>query len=286
MGEKTSAILAFWLAVTEVNSPPVKSFNARLSEHISATGSHLCVGLDINPEALQMNHSTLDDLKAHTRKVIEATAGLAAVYKPNLAFFERWGSAGIEWLEETMEWIGNSALTIGDAKRGDIGNTARQYAASLFEYFGFDAVTVNPYMGRDAIEPFTQVRGKGVFVLCRTSNASASDIQNNESNGERLFESVARLVSKLNSNDNLGLVVGGTSAAEIAGIRELAPGLPFLIPGIGVQGGDLETSFRSGNTNGIAVINVSRSIIFAGNQGFKDIRAEAQRYVEIMQDLK
>ena len=235
MSEKTSTILAFWLEVTEVNSPPVKSFNTLLSEHISATGSHLCVGLDINPEALQMNHSTLDDLKAHTRKVIEATAGLAAVYKPNLAFFERWGSAGIEWLEETMEWIGNSALTIGDAKRGDIGNTARQYAASLFEYFGFDAVTVNPYMGRDAIEPFTQVRGKGVFVLCRTSNASASDIQNNESNGERLFESVARLVSKLNSNDNLGLVVGGTSAAEIAGIRELAPGLPFLIPGIGVQ---------------------------------------------------
>ena len=286
MSEKTSTILAFWLAVTEVNSPPVKSFNTRLSEHISATGSHLCVGLDINPGALKMNYSTLDDLKAHTRKVIEATSGLAAVYKPNLAFFERWGSAGIEWLEETMEWIGDSALTIGDAKRGDIGNTARQYAASLFEYFGFDAVTVNPYMGRDAIEPFTQASEKGVFVLCRTSNASASDIQDNESNGERLFESVARLVSKLNSNDNLGLVVGGTSAAEIAGIRELAPGLPFLIPGIGVQGGDLETSFRSGNTNGIAVINVSRSIIFAGNQGFKDIRAEAQRYVEIMQDLK
>ena len=233
-----------------------------------------------------MNHSTLDDLKAHTRKVIEATAGLAAVYKPNLAFFERWGSAGIEWLEETMEWIGDSALTIGDAKRGDIGNTARQYAASLFEYFGFDAVTVNPYMGRDAIEPFTQASEKGVFVLCRTSNASASDIQNNESNGERLFEIVARLVTKLNSNDNMGLVVGGTSAAEISGVRDLAPGLPFLIPGIGFQGGDLETSFKSGNTNGIAVINISRSIIFAGNQDFKDIRAEAQRYVEIMQELK
>ena len=264
----------------------MKSFNAKLSEHISATGSHLCVGLDITPEALQMNHLTLDDLKAHTRKVIKATAGLAAVYKPNLAFFERWGSAGIEWLEETMEWIGDSAITIGDAKRGDIGNTARQYAASLFEYFGFDAVTVNPYMGRDAIEPFTQISEKGVFVLCRTSNASASHIQDIESNGERLFESVARLVRKLNSNDNLGLVVGGTSAAEIAGIRELAPGLPFLIPGIGVQGGDLETSFRSGNTNGVAVINVSRGIIFAGNQGFKDIRAEARRYVEIMQNLK
>ena len=141
-------------------------------------------------------------------------------------------------------------------------------------------------MGRDAIEPFTQASEKGVFVLCRTSNASASDIQDNESNGERLFESVAKLVSKLNSNDNLGLVVGGTSAAEIAGVRKLAPGLPFLIPGIGAQGGDLETSFKSGNTNGIAVINISRSIIFAGNQDFKDIRAEAQRYVEIMQELK
>ncbi len=286
MGEKTSVIPAFWLAVTEVNSPPVKSFNAKLSEHISATGSHLCVGLDITPEALQMNYSTLDDLKAHTRKVIKATAGLAAVYKPNLAFFERWGSAGIEWLEETMEWIGESALTIGDAKRGDIGNTGRQYATSLFEYFGFDAVTVNPYMGRDAIEPFIQDGERGAFILCRTSNASASDIQDNKRNGERLFESVARLVFELNSNDNLGLVVGGTSATEIAGIRKLAPGLPFLIPGIGAQGGDLETSFRSGNTNGIAVINVSRSIIFAGNQSAKDIRTEAQRYVQIMQDLK
>jgi len=286
MGEKTSAIHAFWLVVTEVNSPPVKSFNAKLSDHISATGSHLCVGLDITPEALQMNYSTLDDLKAHTRKVIEATAGLAAVYKPNLAFFERWGSAGIGWLEETMEWIGDSALTIGDAKRGDIGNTARQYAASLFEYFDFDAITVNPYMGRDAIEPFIQASDRGAFILCRTSNASASDFQDNESNGARVFESVARLVFELNSNDNLGLVVGGTSAAEIAGIRKLAPGLPFLIPGIGTQGGDLETSFRSGNSNGIAVINVSRSIIFAGNQSVKDIRAEAQRYVQIMQDLK
>ena len=121
---------------------------------------------------------------------------------------------------------------------------------------------------------------------CRTSNASASDIQDNERNGERLFESVAKLVFELNSNDNLGLVVGGTSAAEIAGIRKLAPGLPFLIPGIGAQGGDLETSFRSGNSNGIAVINISRGIIFAGDQSAKDIRDEAQYYVQIMQDLK
>ena len=114
-----------------VNWVPVKSFNTRLKEHIQSTGSHLCVGLDINPEALKMNYSTLDDLKTHTRKVIDATADLAAVYKPNMAFFERWGSQGIEWLEETMEWIGDSALTIGDAKRGDIGNTARQYLSLI-----------------------------------------------------------------------------------------------------------------------------------------------------------
>ena len=263
----------------------MKSFNTRLKEHVAAIGSHLCVGLDINPEALKMNYSNLNDLKAHTKKVIKATTGLAAIYKPNLAFFERWGSAGKGWLEETMEWIGDSALTIGDAKRGDIGNTGKQYAASLFEYFGFDAVTVNPYMGRDAIEPFIQASDKGAFILCRTSNPSSSDIQENESDGERVFETVAKLVFELNSNDNLGLVVGGTSAAEIAGIRELAPGLPFLIPGIGTQGGDLETSFKSGNTNGIAIINVSRGIIFAGNQSTKDIRAEAQRYVNKMQGL-
>ena len=282
---KTSTIPSFCLDGKRVNCIPVKSFNSRLKEHIHSTGSHLCVGLDINPEALKMNYSTLDDLKTHTRKVIDATADLAAVYKPNMAFFERWGSEGIKWLEETMEWIGDSALTIGDAKRGDIGNTARQYAASLFNYFGFDAVTVNPYMGRDAIEPFTQESEKGVFVLCRTSNASAGDFQDIKSNGKALFESVAKLVKNLNSNDNLGLVVGGTSANEISQIRKVVKDLPFLIPGIGAQGGDLENSFRSGNTDGIALINVSRGIIFAGDLSAKAIRKEAKRYVETMQSL-
>ena len=140
-------------------------------------------------------------------------------------------------------------------------------------------------MGRDAIEPFTQDSEKGVFVLCRTSNASAGDFQDIKSNGKALFESVAKLVKNLNSNDNLGLVVGGTSANEISQIRKVVKDLPFLIPGIGAQGGDLENSFRSGNTDGIALINVSRGIIFAGDLSAKAIRKEAKRYVETMQSL-
>ena len=132
----------------------MKSFNMRLSEIIQAKKSHLCVGLDINPEKLNVKSSSLDNLKAHTFNVIDATRDLVAAYKPNLAFFERWGSLGYQWLEETMDYFDNDVVIIGDAKRGDIGNTARQYAKSVFDHFGFDAVTLSPYMGRDSITPF------------------------------------------------------------------------------------------------------------------------------------
>ncbi|MFQ6678320.1 MAG: orotidine-5'-phosphate decarboxylase [Fidelibacterota bacterium] len=263
----------------------MNSFNSRLSHHIADKHSWLCVGLDINPENLHGKDSTLTELKSHTKSVIDATRDFAAAYKPNLAFFERWGSKGFAWLEETMEYIGRQTLIIGDAKRGDIGHTATQYAISLFDHFGFDAVTLNPYMGRDTIEPFIQNPEKGVFVLCRTSNQSGNDLQNLNTNGKRLFESVAEYCANLNENNNIGLVVGATNPEEIQLVRSKAPGLPLLIPGIGAQGGALEASLTAGNTNGAALINVSRGISFAGDQGEEAIHDAAKDYVEKMRKI-
>ena len=215
-------------------------------------------------------------------KVIDATRDLAAAFKPNLAFFERWGAAGFEWLEQVLTRIGAGPLLIGDAKRGDIGNTANQYAYSLFDHFGFDAVTVNPYMGRDAIEPFLTRPEKGAFILCRTSNPSAIDLQNSSSNEKTLYLRVAEMAVELNTKNNVGLVVGATASPEIDIIRAVAPDLPFLIPGVGAQGGDLEASFTSGNRDGVAIINVSRGISFAGDRSAAAIRSEAENYVKRM----
>lgn len=269
----------------EVNSRSMMNFNLRLTRLIRSKRSHLCVGLDINPEAFKQDNVSLPDLKVHTAKVIEATYDLATSYKPNLAFFERWGSAGFRWLEETMELFDDNVVVIGDAKRGDIGNTAAQYVYSLFNHFGFDAVTINPYMGRDSIEPFIDNPEKGVFILCRTSNPSAGDIQDLESNGKTVFEKIASLGLSLNGKKNVGLVVGATAANEISRVRDAAPGLPFLIPGVGAQGGDLELSLREGNRAGVALINVSRGISFAGDMSVKAIRSVALEYVNKMRDI-
>ena len=273
------------LVVGTVNSPPMESFNSRLSNHIVAKQSWLCVGLDINPENLASENPSFDDLKTHTKKVIDATREFAVAFKPNLAFFERWGSTGFAWLEETMDYIGSETITIGDAKRGDIGHTAAQYAHSLFDHFGFDAVTLNPYMGRDAIDPFIQNPEKGVFILCRTSNISGGDLQNLKGNGKRLFETVAEYCTGLNKFNNVGLVVGATVSEEIEIVRSHAPGLPMLIPGVGAQGGDLEASLTAGNTNGAALINVSRGISFAGDQSREAIHDAAKDYVEKMRQI-
>ena len=181
----------------------MESFNKRLLDEIKIKNSHLCIGLDINPEGLNNPNSSLEELKSHTFKVIDATRDLAVAFKPNLAFFERWGSNGFKWLEETMDYIGPKTITIGDAKRGDIGNTAKQYAMSLFDHFGFDSITLSPYLGYDSIDPFVSQSNKGVFLLCRTSNSSAKDIQDLRLlSNQLLFEQIARLAVKWNKNDN------------------------------------------------------------------------------------
>lgn len=263
----------------------MKSFITRLSEQITRKNSHLCVGLDISPEGLGNKNAKLSDLIDHSLKIIDATVDLAVCYKPNLAFFERWGSDGFKWLEKVIGYIGNNAIIIADGKRGDIGNTAKQYAISIFDHFGFDAVTINPYMGSDSIKPFVENPEKGVFILCRTSNPSASELQELKVEENSLYEKVAKLAVELNINDNIGLVVGATAPSEIRKIRKIAPKLPFLIPGIGAQGGDLEKSMQFGNENGIAIINISRGISFAGNMSSDVIKNAAQDYVEKMREI-
>ncbi len=261
------------------------SFSQRLSDRIQTTRSWLCVGLDIASEALGNTDLSLQAVKDHCLKVIAATSDLACAYKPNLAFFERWGSEGFRWLEEVLTQVGSDVITIGDGKRGDIGNTARQYAKALFDYFNFDAITVNPYMGKEAIIPFLEKPDKGVFVLARTSNPSAADLQNHLRQDVPVYLSVVEMCQELNELKNVGIVAGATAPEELRQIRKAAPELPLLIPGVGAQGGDMAASLKIGNDGGPALINVSRAIAFSGDLSEKAIRRAALEYRDEMRRI-
>ncbi len=255
------------------------SFNQKIKKRAKDINSYLCIGIDVNEKALGSDN--FEDIKAHSKKIIDATRDIALAFKPNFAFFERWGSKGFKWLEETVDYIGSDCIIIADAKRGDIGNTAGQYAESIFDHFGFDAVTLNPYMGEDSINPFLVHQDKGVFILCRTSNSSAHIFQNQKLNeGLFLYEKVAEWANSLNHKNNIGLVVGATVPQELSRVRDLAPDLPILIPGVGAQGGDLGKSVYEGNKSGIGIINVSRDISFSGDCSVESIRSSAQSYVK------
>ncbi len=240
--------------------------------------SLLCVGLDPDPEQMPSNISVLDFNKA----IIDATADLVCAYKLNFAFYEALGKEGLDTLKQTVKFIPAEILKIGDAKRGDIGNTAKAYARAIFINLGFDATTVNPYLGSDSIEPFIQYRDKGIFILCRTSNAGALDFQSlrlgEEGKYRPLFEIVAQKASEWNTYGNIGLVVGATYPDELKLIRQNHPDMPILIPGIGAQGGDLEQTVRHGvDAQGQkAIINSSRQIIYASREkGFAEAARKA-----------
>jgi len=223
----------------------------------------LCIGLDPDPELMPAV-----DVLEFNKAVIEATSDLVCAYKPNLAFYEALGSEGFAILEKTVRYVPGDIPVIADAKRGDIGNTARAYARALFSIFGFDAATVNPYLGFDSIEPFINNQDKGVFILCRTSNPGATDFQNLRTNGLPLYEVVAQKASEWNIHGNIGLVVGATYPEELKRVRSICPEMPLLIPGIGAQGGDLASAVRYGaDARGRkAIISVSRQILYASQQ--------------------
>ena len=250
--------------------------------------SLLCVGLDPEFERLPVSLRNLPPEQAIThfcRAIIEATAPFVCAFKPNMAFFEVLGPSGMHVFQEVLAAIPAHIPIIVDAKRGDLGNTARHYATTVFDIYGCDAVTINPYLGYDSVAPFLAYEEKGIILLCRTSNPSARDFQDLLVSGEDgqtrpLYEIVAQRIQTWNKFGNCGLVVGATYPQELQTIRSLCPDLPILIPGVGSQGGDLEASVKAGVDRGgeRAILAVSRSILYAdsGDNYVDAARQEAQ----------
>ena len=260
--------------------------------------SLLCVGLDPEPGRFP---ATLRDMPIENavsyfcRAIIEATAPYVCAFKPNIAFFEVLGLAGMRVFQDVLTAIPAHIPVIVDAKRGDIGITARNYASTIFDIYGCDAVTVNPYLGYDSVVPFLAYREKGIILLCRTSNPSARDFQDLlvQDNGEQarpLYEMVARRVQSWNGAGNCGLVVGATYPQELGTIRAICPTMPILIPGVGAQGGDLEAAVQAGVDihSERAILAVSRSILYAGNGPDFAVMAgeEAQRLRNLMNEAR
>ncbi len=253
------------------------SFMEKLENRWSRAG-FLCVGLDLNlsliPEVLKKENTSLEDIFfTFNREIIDATADLVCAYKPNSAFYEAEGEAGMRALTRTVLYIKETYPDIPvvlDAKRADIGNTNEGYVRAFFDELGADAVTVHPYLGREALEPFLERKDKGIFVLARTSNPGAGEFQDLPvgAAGESLYKAVARSVAdSWNGRGNCGLVVGATYPEELALVRAIVGDMPILIPGIGAQGGDVAKTVQAGkNSKGKGMlISSSRAIIYASS---------------------
>lgn len=248
--------------------------------------SYLCIGLDTDIQKIPKHLlSHADPIFAFNKAIIDATKDLCVAYKINTAFYECQGIRGWESLQRTVEYIPENIFTIADAKRGDIGNTSTYYAKTFFETYGFDSVTVAPYMGRDSVEPFLAFPGKWAIVLGLTSNAGSADFQQLPTGDARLYEKVMTTTAAWGSADNMMFVVGATQAAAVADIRKLVPDHFFLVPGVGAQGGSLKEISEKGMNNAIGLlVNASRAVIYAGNgeQFAEDARAAALAYQQEM----
>ena len=254
------------------------TFTQMLAAAWQKNDSLLCVGLDPDPAKFPAHlkrGGERDDnaILEFCTAIVDATADLVCAFKPQIAYFAACRAE--DQLEALIAHIHEKhpgTPVILDAKRGDIGSTAEQYAVEAFGRFQADAVTVNPYMGHDSLAPWLAYREKGVILLCRTSNPGGSDLQFLDVGGEKLYERVARLAAQeWNSNGQIGLVVGATFPGEIARVREIVGDMPLLVPGIGAQGGDIEATVRAGRTvDGTGLmINSSRAILYAGkDEGF------------------
>lgn len=259
------------------------NFLSLLDNACKKNDSLLCVGLDVDlGKTGHGTSSVTDSIFDFNKRVIDETAPYVCAYKPNIAFYEMYGIEGLQALIKTVEYIPDDIPVILDAKRGDIGHTAQAYAKSVFDVFKADAVTVNPYLGYDSLEPFISYKDKGIFVLCLTSNKGSSDFQLPQQDEDPLYMHVAKHVRKWNINENCGLVVGATNAQMLKDVRSEAGDMPILIPGVGAQGGDLEASVKYGITKdrNRAIINSSRGIIYANKPGIeaKRLRDEINKY--------
>jgi orotidine-5'-phosphate decarboxylase len=259
-------------------------------------GSMLCVGLDPEPNrfpaGLKGDASKIFEFCA---RIVDATADLVIAFKPQIAYFAAHrAEAQLEQLMEHMRSTAPEVPIILDAKRGDIGSTAEQYAKEAFERYGADAVTLSPFMGFDSIQPYLKYEGKGAFLLCRTSNPGGDDLQNQHlsdvEGAPRLYEHVAKLAQgPWNTNGQLGLVVGATYPAEIEAVRKVAPNVPLLIPGVGAQGGDAVATVKAGwRANAPIVVNSSRAIIYASDgEGYAEAaRREARKTRDLLEAAK
>lgn len=250
---------------------------AELFKQIEKKKSYLCVGLDTDLEKIPKHLLSLPDpVFEFNKQIIDATREYAIAYKPNTAFYEALGSAGWDTLQKTINYIPKDCFTIADAKRGDIGNTSTLYAKAFFEKLNVDALTIAPYMGEDSVKPFLNFSGKWVVLLIHTSNKGSVDVQQLETRGGRfVYEEVIFASQRWASADQMMYVVGATKADKIGTIRALAPDHFLLVPGIGAQGGDLETVSKAGlNIQCGLIVNSARSVIYASS---KEDYAEAAR---------
>jgi len=250
------------------------TFNQQLQSAWASQGSMLCVGFDPDPKRLpQSLQGKPESIFEFCRDIADATADLVCAFKPQFAYFaSQRAEAQLEKLIKHLKETYPHIPVILDSKRGDIGSTADHYAMEVFERYGADAVTVSPYMGFDTIEPYLKHTGKGVIVLCRTSNPGGSDLQflNISPDGQPLYLHVAKLAAQQwNSSGQIGLVVGATFPEEIAKVRAIVGDMPLLIPGIGAQGGDIDATVKAGaiaNKPGTGmIINSSRAILYASS---------------------
>lgn len=248
----------------------MNAFHSQLAAASAAAESLVCVGLDPEVERFPAHlRARPDAILAFNRAIIDATADLVCAYKPQIAHYAAVGAE--EQLQDTLRYIREKAPGVPiilDAKRGDIGSTAEKYAREAFERYGADAVTINPYLGRDSAEPFLQYADKGVVILCRTSNAGSGEFQNLQVGDRKLYQIVAeRVAGEWNSRGNCLLVVGATYPGELADIRARTGEMTFLVPGVGAQGGDVDEAVRNGRAKQGAglVINSSRGILYAGS---------------------
>ncbi|MBI3258999.1 MAG: orotidine-5'-phosphate decarboxylase [Ignavibacteriae bacterium] len=242
--------------------------------------SRLCIGLDTELTKLPyILKSKPESIFEFNKAIIEATVNQVCAYKINFAFYEQYGAEGMVALRKSLECIPENIITIADAKRGDIGNTSRAYAASVFEEMNFDAITVSPYMGRDSIEPFLEYDNKIVFILALTSNPGSADFQRLISNGKPIYRHVVETAHTWKCNAALGFVVGATHPNEVQEIRTYSSNSIFLIPGIGTQGGDASATMKA-NGDAPAIVNVSRAILYASSGVDFESKAceQAQRY--------
>ena len=271
------------------------TFRQKLCDTIENQQSNLCVGLDPDQERFPEFLNSYDDpVQVFLKLVIEATSDLVCSFKPNFAFYEALGERGWRLLREVVQNIPEQVVTIADAKRGDIGNTARAYARAIFEDLEFDSATLNPLMGYDTLEPFLNYPGKGIFALVLTSNPGAADFQMLETSDGPFYLQILSKLCEWDQQESIGAVAGATRPEMLQGIRQIAPRMPLLLPGIGSQGGDLEATIANAapTEDSPFLVNVSRGILYPeGNPGNADdfqqlVREQALQYRDSINECR